>query len=84
MTLEELNELEEDEKKATPAPWTGGSNRPFHANIDKPAPSLSKHDRKRPDYWRYEDVVVALKARNNLKELIRLAKLGLEFEKKES
>ena len=49
-----LNELKNIAKKATPGPYKVVGNIPFYAVVEKPAPSLSKHD-ERDTYWRYED-----------------------------
>lgn len=57
-------------KEATPQPWEGSANTPFYASIDKPAPSLSKHDNDRPHYWRCEDVNYALTAINEAPKII--------------
>jgi hypothetical protein len=68
-------------KKATNRPWTGNENYPFNASIDKPAPSMSKHDSDRPSYWRCDDVYFALHAINNIEEL---AEAYLKLEKENS
>lgn len=47
---------------ATPGPWRATGNLPFYATLEKPARSLSKHDDKRPDYWRVQDVEFVLAA----------------------
>ena len=64
--------------EAAPSPWYGNANIPFNASIDKPRPSLSKHDSKCPHYWRVEDVALVLELRNNLDQLLALAKKGLD------
>lgn len=75
-----LKDIETRLKESTPGNWTGSSNQPFYATIDKPAPSLSKHDRERPHYWRIADVTFVLAAHNHdvpklLEEVKRLKKL---------
>lgn len=68
MTLEELKSLID---KVTPSPWGPYSaNVPFYADVKKPAPSLSKHDRERPTYWRIEDAQFIAAARDWLPKLI--------------
>lgn len=67
---ERLLNIKELEKNATPGPWTGQANYPFYACIDKPAPSLSKHDAERPNYWRIEDVKFVVTARTEVPMLI--------------
>jgi hypothetical protein len=57
----DLKRLREVAMKATPGPWgPWNSNMPFYVVVDKPAPSLSKHDDDRPTYWRFEDGVFVL------------------------
>ena len=52
----DLKELREIATKATPGPWgPWGANIPFYITVEKPAPSLSKYDHERANYWRYED-----------------------------
>lgn len=65
-----LEQLEKLESEATPAPWTGTGNIPFYAFLDKPAPSLSKHDTPTSPHWRIADVELVLFVRNNLKDII--------------
>ncbi len=43
-------------KEKTQTTWIGHANIPFYAWLEKPAPSLSKHDSECPTYWRIEDV----------------------------
>lgn len=56
----DLKDLRKIAEEATPGQWTGTGNYPFYVDIKKPAPSLSKHDRERPTYWRYQDGVFVL------------------------
>lgn len=66
-----INFLKEKDKKAHPAPWSGSANYPFYACIDKPRPSLSKHDQERPQYMMIEDVDLLLFLRNNVSHIIK-------------
>ena len=59
-----LDEIEARLAATSPAPWSGSGNLPFYATLDKPGPSLSKHDSERNDYWKVEDVEFVLSARN--------------------
>ena len=53
LSIKELRKIAEE---ATPGPWGPWSaNYPFNVVVKKPAPSLSKHDHARPEYWRYQD-----------------------------
>jgi hypothetical protein len=62
MTLPEIiKQAREVASKATQEQWTGVSNHPFYAIVNKPAPSQSKHDNERPHYWRIEDVEHVIK-----------------------
>ena len=59
-----IEQMEKALEKATPANWQSSGNWPFYAVMNKPAPSLSKHDDTRPNYWRYDDVSFVLLCRN--------------------
>lgn len=65
-----LEELERLNAQATPAPWTGTSNIPFYAFLDKPAPSLSKHDTPTSPHWRIADAELVLFLRNNVDTIV--------------
>ena len=68
-----LTRLKEYEQKATPKEkWEGYSNTPFYAVLEKPAPSLSKHDYERPHYWRCEDVNYVLFTRHQMAKLLEV------------
>lgn len=81
-----LKEMREIANKATPAPWTGGANIPFYAYLNKPAPSLSKHEgtARGRHLWRIEDVTFVVAAREIMLELLdyvdtlRASKVGDE------
>jgi len=62
--MNKLDEFKALVSKATVAPWSGSVNTPFYGVLEKPAPSLSKHDHTRPHYWREHDVRFVLRARN--------------------
>ncbi len=54
-------ELRKIAESATPGPWGSWcANTPFYVDVQKPAPSLSKHDNERPTYWRMEDALFVL------------------------
>lgn len=79
MNVKELNleEIEERFNKSTQKRWTGGMNYPFYGYVDKPSPSLSKHDSTQFHYWKPEDVEFVLWAHNHdvpemIKEIKRL------------
>jgi hypothetical protein len=55
MDKERLKELRAIASKATQGAWRFLANIPFYVDVEKPAPSMSKYDDKRPTYWRYED-----------------------------
>lgn len=59
-------------EKASPVenwgPYT--ANIPFYAIVNKPSPSLSKHDLERSEYWKVEDAVFVAMARRELPKLI--------------
>ena len=59
-----LEEIEASLAATSPAPWSGSVNIPFYGTLDKPGPSLSKHDSERSNYWKVEDVEFVLSARN--------------------
>lgn len=40
--------------KRVELPWTGSANIPFYVVVQKPRPSMSKHD-DRPVFWNYDD-----------------------------
>lgn len=67
-----ISELRELESKASKGPWTAVANIPFYAVLNKPSPSLSKHDSERPEYWNIDDVKFVLQARNELSRLLDL------------
>lgn len=71
MNLEKIKELEELCEKATPGPWTGSSNIPFYSILDKPSPSLSKHDTPYSRHWRIADVEFVVVARNSFPEALK-------------
>jgi hypothetical protein len=57
----DLKMLREIAAEATPGPWGPWSaNIPFNIVVEKPAPSLSKYDHERTNYWRYEDGLFVL------------------------
>lgn len=61
MTSRDLKRLRKIALDATPGPWGPWSgNYPFNVDVKKPAPSLSKHDHKRPTYWRWQDGLFVL------------------------
>jgi hypothetical protein len=68
-------------KRATPAPWTGTVNYPFYAQLDKPAPSESKHEGspRGATLWRIADVEFVVSARQEMANLISYIE---ELEKK--
>lgn len=87
MTSKELKHLRKIAEDATPGPWgpwTG--NYPFNVDVVKPAPSLSKHDAKRPTYWRYQDgaFVLAFNPQTALALLDRISDLEEVLEGKRS
>ena len=59
--LKQLKLLLDNKTQST---WTASGNLPFYAELDKPAPSLSKHDSERPTYWRVQDVEFVLAMAN--------------------
>lgn len=75
----DLKMLRDVASKATPGFWgkKWHGNYPFYVVVTKPAPSLSKHDHERPEYWRMEDgnfvasfcPEVALKLLDRIEEL---------------
>jgi hypothetical protein len=57
----DLKRLKQIAQDATPGPWGPmNANYPFYVDMEKPAPSLSKHDQDRPTYWRYQDAIYVL------------------------
>lgn len=82
----DLKKLRKVATKATPGPWgPWDANIPFSVDVVKPAPSLSKHDDKRPTYWRCEDGVFVLTfnpqmALELLDEIERLQEFEWKFE----
>lgn len=69
--MEELRKLKDICFKATPGPWGPyRANVPFYAEVNKPSPSLSKHDHERPSYWRIEDAIFIAAASENMLPLI--------------
>jgi hypothetical protein len=80
-----IEKIEKYLEKATPGNWTGHMNYPFYAVIDKPAPSLSKHDSERPNYWKIDDVEFVLVMKNGgvqflLDEIKRLKEIEAQYE----
>lgn len=65
-----LEDIEKLIKNKTPGLWTGAANAPFYATLEKPAPSLSKHDDERPTYWRIQDVEFVLAMANGGAEFL--------------
>lgn len=68
--LAEIKKRYEDSTPGNWGPYT--ANRPFYAIVTKPAPSLSKHDEERPTYWKVEDAVFLLGAREDVPFLLDL------------
>lgn len=53
--MSKIREIQERLNKVLPT-WTAfGGNIPFYVDVQKPRPSLSKHDNERPTYWHYDD-----------------------------
>jgi len=52
MDVKHLRKIAEE---ATQTGWEFSGNYPFYVDVRKPASSLSKHDDKRPTYWRFQD-----------------------------
>jgi hypothetical protein len=87
MTNKELNQLRKIAEDATPGPWGPWSgNYPFYVMVKKPAPSLSKHDHERGDFWRYQDgeYVLAFNPKVALELLNRISDLEEVLEGKRS
>ena len=53
----DTKELRKIANKATRDWVVGKGNVPFYVDVQKPAPSMSKHDDERPTYWKYDDGV---------------------------
>lgn len=73
MTDEELKRLKKVCEDATPEDkWTGTGNYPFYVILEKPAPSLSKHEGtpRAARMWRYQDGAFILEARRAMPKLI--------------
>ena len=51
-------------------PFTGTANIPFYVQLEKPRPSMSKHDSKRPDYWDMDDGYYILACANYMPEIL--------------
>lgn len=76
MSLDKLlSELEQARLEATQTEWTGTSNIPFYATLNKPAPSLSKHDTPNSPHWKIEDVKFVLLSVNHIIDLIKAARV---------
>lgn len=70
MDKKRLDEIKGITSAATPGPWTAAGNLPFYVDLRKPAPSLSKHDKECPTYWKVADAEFVLMARSVVPELI--------------
>ncbi len=78
----DLKKLREVAEKASPGPWGPWmANIPFYIEVQKPSPSLSKHDDERPTYWACEDALFVLHF--NPKTAIMLLNRIEELENKE-
>ena len=51
----DIKRLRKFAEEATQTWIDAHSNIPFYVVVNKPAPSLSKHDLERPNYWKMED-----------------------------
>lgn len=68
-----LEEIKKRVEKATPGLWGPYSaNIPFYAVVTKPAPSFSKHDNEKSDYWKIEDALLIANAVEDIKYLLKL------------
>jgi hypothetical protein len=67
MTLDEIKKVIEGKTKEK---WKGSVNYPFYGVVHKPAPSLSKHDHERPEYWTISDVEFVLAMANGGAEFL--------------
>lgn len=77
--MDKLQKIKEITNNATPVEkWCFGANVPFYVDVQKPAPSMSKHDDKRPTYWRYEDGLFVGMARHEMPNLISSLELAIE------
>lgn len=72
MNRQDLENLQKLCDEATPGPWTASGNYPFYVDLEKPASSLSKHDNKRPTYWRYQDGIFVLASRDAMPKLLHM------------
>lgn len=64
-----IEKLEESLKKVT-LPFTGSENYPFYVSLDKPRPSLSKHDGKCANYWHIDDGYYMLRCVNEMPKIL--------------
>jgi hypothetical protein len=64
--MAKLDYIRQRHAAATPGPWKGHINYPFYGVVEKPAPSLSKHDDERPRYWRYQDAIFTVNAHTDM------------------
>ena len=85
MTDDELKEFRKIATEATQGFWAFSGNYPFYVDVRKPAPSLSKHDDKRPTFWRYQDGVFVTafcpeRVLKLLDEIDRLKEIEFQYE----
>ena len=69
-----LKEVSERAEAATPGPWVAYANMPFNVDLQKPRPSLSKHDAVKPTYWHPHDALFVLHARTDIPTLLKIIK----------
>jgi hypothetical protein len=73
MTEEEFRDIKLRWEKAAPEDkWTGTANIPFYVVLEKPRPSLSKHEgtKRGADMWHYDDGIFVACAKRDMGKLI--------------
>jgi len=77
-TKEILEEAKELCDAATEGPWSVSANLPFYGIVEKPKPSLSKHDAEEPTFWAVDDAKFHTVSRTLMPRLIKALEVAIE------